>query len=219
VDHELINTAIVTGGHSFEIIGFTDLFRELPGVKAYIQHLDDFASASEAVRGSYDAILFYIFYQDEPKDEGQPWWAGKPKTTMEHLGVSGQGLVVMHHALLAYRGWPLWNEIVGVDDRGFGYFPGQHLRIKIADAAHPITLGMQDWEMLDETYTMTDAGLGNHVLLTTDHPRSMHTLAWTRQYKNSRVFCLESGHNNKAYVNPNFKIVLARGIAWAAGRI
>ena len=126
---------------------------------------------------------------------------------------------MLHHALLAYRGWSLWNDLVGVHDRGLGYYHGQDLHVHIADKEHPITHGLEDWTMVDETYTMADAGPGNHILLTTDHPRSMRTLAWTRRYKNSRVFCLESGHDNKAYSNLYFQQTLSRGIQWVAGII
>jgi hypothetical protein len=216
---DLIHTAVVTGGHSYDVIGFTDLFRELPGIQAYIQHIDDFASTREKVRDRYEVVLFYTFLQDEPQDEGQVWWMGKPKSALEHLGETGQGLVILHHALLAYRGWSLWNDIVGVEDRGQGFHPGQQIRVHVEDESHPITDGLADWDMVDETYTMADAGPGNHILLTTDHPHSMRTLAWTRTYRNARVFCLESGHNHKAFENEYFQTILARGIAWSAGRI
>jgi type 1 glutamine amidotransferase len=66
---------------------------------------------------------------------------------------------------------------------------------------------------------MDEAGPDCHVLLTTDHPKSLRTLAWTRQHNKSRVFVLASGHDQKTYANPNFRTVLLRGIQWAAGRI
>ena len=48
---------------------------------------------------------------------------------------------------------------------------------------------------------------------------SMKTLAWTRQYKNARVFCCQSGHDNQVFADSNFRTVIARGIQWLAGRI
>ena len=45
---------------------------------------------------------------------------------------------------------------------------------------------------------MADAGGDNHILLTTDHPRSMRTLAWTRTFRHSRVFCLQPGDGERA---------------------
>ena len=73
--------------------------------------------------------------------------------------------------------------------------------------------------MVDETYAMNDAGQGSDILLTTDHPKSMHTIAWTRQFKQARVFCLASGHDNRTYLDPSFRAVVARAIRWLAGRI
>jgi type 1 glutamine amidotransferase len=73
--------------------------------------------------------------------------------------------------------------------------------------------------MVDEVYVMPSAGEGNEVLLTAEHPKSMKTLAWTRQYKKSRVFCLQSGHDSKTFVNASFQQVVSRGVAWCAGRI
>jgi type 1 glutamine amidotransferase len=105
---------------------------------------------------------------------------------------------------------------MGIADRKFGYHHDQKLKVIVADAEHPITKGLKSWEMVDESYTMADAGEGSHILLTTDHPKSMKTLAWTRQYKKSRVFCLESGHDNQTWADANFRAILLRGILWCA---
>jgi type 1 glutamine amidotransferase len=37
------------------------------------------------------------------------------------------------------------------------------------------------------------------------------------QFKKARVFCLQPGHNNDSYADPQFRTVLSRGIQWAAG--
>ena len=47
----------------------------------------------------------------------------------------------------------------------------------------------------------------------------MKTLAWTRQYKNARVFCCQSGHDDQVFSDPNFRKVISQGIQWLAGRI
>jgi len=53
-------------------------------------------------------------------------------------------------------------------------------------------------------------------LLTTDHHKCMRTVAWTHQVDQSRVFCLQSGHDDAAFSNPNFRKVVQCGIAWLA---
>jgi type 1 glutamine amidotransferase len=91
--------------------------------------------------------------------------------------------------------------------------------VKVASRKHPITRGLDSWTINDETYTMADAGEGNEILLTTDHPKSMKTLAWTRACKKARVFCFQCGHDNAAWSNATFREVMKRGIQWCARRI
>jgi type 1 glutamine amidotransferase len=127
---------------------------------------------------------------------------------------------VLHHAVVAYPQWPLWGEISGVPQRSkVGGMVEQTVHVEIADPTHPITKGLGPFDIIDEIYITADAGEGNHVLLTTDHPQSMKTIAWTRLHNASRVFCYQSGHDDVAFSNPYFRNVLARGIQWCARRI
>ncbi len=214
-----VRLAVVTGGHGFDVVNFHRLFRRFVEVDAYVQHLEDFANSSQQVRDAYHAVLFYFMPTQDPTEERRARHAGTPLSALEHLGQSEQGIVVLHHALLAYPTWPLWGQLVGIEDRSFGYSDGQTLCIEVADADHPVTRGLGSWSMVDETYSMADPGGESTPLLTTDHPESMRTLAWTRTHGRARVFCLESGHDNLTWMDHNFREVLRRGILWSAGRI
>ena len=200
-----VKTAVVTGGHRFDVVNFHHLFQSLEGVQPYIQHMDDFAAAPEEERDAYECVVFYTMLRGGPSDAGVPGYAGKPKTALEHLGATEQGILVLHHAILGYPEWPLWNELVGIGDRSFGYHHDQSLQVETADRSHPITRGVASWEMIDETYTMADAGAGSEVLLTTRHPKSMRTLGWAHTHKKARVFCFQSGHDNQTWGNGGFR--------------
>lgn len=204
--------ALITGGHPFDVPNFLALFRSMPGVDCYPQDIENFAMDWGGVRKQYDALVFYNMHMQQPAE-------GPIANLLRELGETRQGLVVLHHALLAFPNSPEWTEMVGISDRSFGYHMGQEVAVEIADASHPITQGMTGWRMPDETYTMADAGPGSRVLLTTHHPLSMCTLAWTRTYRNARVFCFQSGHDNRTWSHPSFREVLARGIRWSAGRL
>jgi hypothetical protein len=190
-----------------------------PELYVYLQSMDDFASSPEPVRDSYGVVRFYIMLMNGPVDEGLPWYAGKPKTALERLGATRQGIVVLHHAILAYPQWQTWSDITGIEDRGFGYHVGQTAASRVANPNHPIGRGIADWTMVDETYTMANAGPGSEVLLTYDHPRSMKTIAWTRQYRQSRVFCYQAGHDQQAWGDTGFREFLRRGILWSANAL
>lgn len=213
-----IKTAVVTGEHPFDVPALHTLFRDIPLVDFYPQHLDDFVADWGKMRQEYDVVVFYCFHQATPGQE-QGWWQQGRREALERLGEASQGVLVLHHALLAFPDWPLWSAVCGIADRSFSYHGGQTLGIEVVNAQHPITKGLTAWTMMDETYMMQDAGAASEVLLTTAHPLSMHTLAWTHHYRNARVLCLQSGHDSLAFANPSFRAVVAQGIHWLAGRI
>ncbi len=220
IKNKPLDIAVVTGAKSHDVINFHKLFGDLAGINTYIQHIDDFASTPEKVRDGYDAVLFYFMMPDGPTDDGLPGYCGKPKSAIERLGQTDQGIVVLHHALLAYPQWSVWNEIVGIRDRTLSsYEHDEKMSISVVDPAHPITQDLADWDMVDETYLMANAGDDNHILLKTNHPQSMETIAWARNYNNNRVFCLQSGHDHQTWEDKNFKTVLNRGIHWSCRQL
>ena len=214
-----IRVAVVNGGHSFNVVEFHDLFGRLSGIQAYIQHMDDFATSSLRVRNNYDVILFYTMLLDGPTDDGLEWYQGKPKSVLENLGQTDQGIFILHHSILAYRNWPIWGEIVGFDDLTHDVAMNQEISVQVTSPRHPITSGLSDWQMADETCNMKIPLPDSEILLTTDHPKSMKVLAWVRRYQKSRVFCFQSGHDSQAWQNQNFVTVLQRGIQWCAKKI
>lgn len=209
--------AVVTGGHPFDVPGFHSMIRAIapPGFDIVIQHLDDLASSPIQVLRGYDAVLFYFFPQDGPNDQGLPGHQGKPRWALEQVLQMGTGVIVLHHALLAYPQWELWDQVVGISGRSrFTYHPGQSLSVRIADPAHAITQGLEGWDMVDETYQMTEPD--GVPLIQVEHPHSMRTLGWARHHGPSRIVCLQSGHDADSWSTAGFQQVLRRGVAWAA---
>ena len=212
----VLKVAFVTAGHPYEVPPLHAALRALPGMEVFPLHMDDWCAAGKS-RQFYDAVVFYHMLMDGPPEKGA-WYQGETKAALEELGATAQGIVVLHHAILAYPQWKFWSELVGIADRKFGYHMDQQLHVRVADAGHPITRGLRDWDMPDETYTMAEplAADGNTPLLTVEHPRSMKCLAWTRQCGRARVFCFQSGHDGRTFVHPMFREMLARGIRWTA---
>lgn len=212
-----LRVALVTGGHPFDVPALHQMLRALPDIDAYPQHLEDWATNVGNARETYDVTLLYCLYREFPQS---PSWAEKAITpALESLGHDGRGIVVWHHALLCYPEWNLWGDLTGLRDRAFGFEQNQNVPCHIEQPAHPITQGLQDWTMNDEIYTMNGADDDCEVLVTTSHPRSMPHLAWTRTFRESRVFCFQCGHDQHAFENENFRQILACGIEWAARRI
>jgi len=214
-----MRVAVVTGRHPFDVAGFHALFRSFEGWDCIIQHMEDWTFTPKEVRETYDVVVFYNFHADVPPSEGAPWYDSQIGPALGQLGETRQGIVVLHHAILAFPTFDVWTELVGVEDRSFGYHLGQQVTVNVADGEHPIARGLGAWTMTDETYTMSDPGGDSRILLTTEHPLSMRSLAWTRRFRESRVLCLQCGHDNDAYSDPSFRQVLGRGIRWCAGQL
>ncbi len=206
-----ITVAVITGGHPYDVPNFHRLFRGLPSLDCYIQNIYDFSTSSESVRDAYDVVVFFNFNLT-PVPEGEE------KTVIEHLSDTGQGIVVLHHALWSYPQWPLWTKLSGIANGGAGAKDDVAMRVELATTQHPITAGLQSWDIIDETYKMEDAAPDSEILITTEAPDCIHTIAWTRKFGKSRVFCLELGHDNQAWPNENFRIVLERGIVWSTAQ-
>jgi type 1 glutamine amidotransferase len=195
--------------HTFDVPGLYTAFRSMPDADFYPQSLEDFVADIGGVRHEYDVVVFFNMHTQTPD--------ARTASALESLGETRQGIVVLHHAILAFPEWQFWSEVCGMEDRDFGVHANQDIRVHVEDPSHAITASLADWEIVDETYNMSDPGSGSHILLTTDNSNSMRTLAWSHQHRNARVFCYQSGHDNNVYADRNFRTVLHRGIRWVAG--
>ena len=220
---EKIKVAVITGHHPYEVVALQAFFRSLPEIDAYPQNLEDFVTDEGGSRSEYEAVVFYNYHLPTPGNEQFPL-GGNVREVLEQLGETDQGIFVLHHAILAYPDWPLWQQIVGSIypngmDPSREVLQDQRVSIQNVASDHPITEGLRAFEIVDETYPASEPGDGSEVLLTTNHPESMKTMAWTRTYKNARVFCYQSGHDNVAFNNTSFQTVVTRGIQWCARKI
>jgi hypothetical protein len=143
----------------------------------------------------------------------------------------GVGLVVMHHAIAAFKDWPEYEKIIGAkyylhpeEKDGVKHPPstcrhGVAMKIRVEDPDHPITKGLSDFEVKDETYATWTYHDGNHLLLSTDTTGSDRAIAWARSYRNSRVFYIQLGHGTETFADRNYRHVVTRAIRWAAMRL
>src|SRR4028118_538377 len=146
-----IKTAVVTGRHPFDVPAFHAVFRAMPDVDFYPQHMEDFVSDAGKVRRHYDVVVFYNHHQQTPGTE-EGWWDKSTLEALQQLGETQQGILVLHHGLVAWPQWTLWQELVGLADHSMNYKFGQQLQVEVAEAEHPITRGLSSWTMTDETY-------------------------------------------------------------------
>lgn len=217
-----ISVLVVTGGHDFEADPFFKLFKDNSEITyRAVEHPNAHALLKAEAAKRYDVLVLYDMYQPI-SEEAKADFVARLK--------EGKGLVVLHHAIASYQQWPEYAKIVGaryyleksvvngVEKPRSAYKHDMHFRVHVADPHHPITKGVQDFDIHDETYKWFDVSPDCHALLTTDEPESNKVIAWTKTYGPARVAYLQSGHDHFAYENPNYQRLLKQAIEWAAAR-
>jgi uncharacterized protein len=216
-----IRVLLTSGGHGFEEEPFYAMFDAMKDVEYTKAKMpDDAGMLKPGLEKKFDCIVMY--------DMCRPAINPDQQEAFKALLNTGIGLVSMHHNLGAHNGWDEFRKIIGgqfiwsdreIDGKAYKTTPWAHdqvLNIKVVAKDHPITRGIEDFTIHDETYGVFHVEPGIKPLLTTDHPDNNREVAWTHKYGKSRVFHLMLGHDGKAYANPNYRKVLNQGIRWAA---
>ena len=214
--NDLQQVAVLVENHPYDVMALQRMLDSFSDCKCYVQPVDLFVQDDN--RNKYDTVLWYNINWDPPKDDSV-----LKKYLEKEIGESRQGIILIHHALLNFQNWDLYTQICGLRERGantgFKYTQNETVNAHILDTGHPITKGISDFTVIDETYQIGEPEEpGNTILITTDNRTSMRNLAWTRQYKNSRVFACASGHDERVYADENYRKIINRALRWTAGR-
>ena len=203
-----IHALVITGGHGFEQDPFWEMFNSFENFSYdTVVFPDAFDYLNVETVKNYDALVFYDMWQEITADQQMAY--------LELLN-RGKPIVYLHHALISFPEWEEFNQIVGgVWTQGKGTVKHNvQYTIQIADPDHPVTKGMQDFEIEDETYGNFDTNPDVHVLLKAEHPESAPVIGWTHQYGNSQIVYIQLGHDGLAYGNPGYRKLVDQGIRW-----
>ncbi|UCE46211.1 MAG: DUF1080 domain-containing protein, partial [Phycisphaerales bacterium] len=218
-----LKVVVVTGGHGFEHDPFFEMFDKMETIE-YVEAVQkDHSELFEDISSwDYEVIVFYNMTQNI---------SPKRRRNFMKLLERGVGVVALHHTMGAYQQWPQFKKIIGtkyylnetVEDgvtHGKGSFKHDlDIRVHVANKRHPITKGLDDFTIHDETYRNCWFDEQNQVLLTTDHPTSDETIGWVRRCRKARVCTIQLGHDSKAYANSNYSQLVERAILWTAGKL
>jgi len=210
-----IQVAVLVENYEYDVVGFQTMLGTFTDCACYVQPVDLFVR-DEANRDRYDTVLWYNMNIPIP-DEGTPLRA----YMQNKLGTAGQGIVLIHHALLCFKHWELFTDVSGVsvrlEDGLFSYHQNTLVKCVIRDKGHPVTQGLRDFDIVDETYIIGEPDQpGNDILITAECPVGIKNIGWARTYKKSRVFATASGHDNRVYSDFNYRRLLHNAIHWTS---
>jgi hypothetical protein len=217
-----VRLLVVTGGHDFENEAFFQMFKDNPEVTFQaVEHPKAQAYFKADAAKAWDVLVLYDMYQPIT-EEGKADFLARLN--------EGKGLVVLHHAIANYQKWPDYAKIIGaryylekttvdgVEKARSIYKHDVNFRVKVANADHPVTRGVKDFDIRDETYNLYDVLPDAQPLLTTDEPTSHKVIGWAKAYGPARVVYLQGGHDHFAYENPSYRQILQQAIRWTAAK-
>ena len=221
-DASKLRVLVIYGGHSFETNEFFQVFCNNPEITFSTAHYPQAQTMFKpAAASSYDVLVFYDMWQDI-SDEA--------KSDLVNLIKGGKPLVALHHCLGSFQKWneyaniiggryheQKWNEH-GAEKPASTYKHDVDFTVHVVEPSHPVTKGLTDFAIHDETYGRIEVRPGSQVLLTTDEPTASHALAWAKTYGQARVVYLQLGHDHQAYQNPSYQQLLKQAIRWVAKR-
>jgi uncharacterized protein len=215
-----VRILVVTGGHSYNKTTFDEMLNGLG--KNIASQVVEFPAAFDEFlpenRSKYDVLVFYHMWQKiTPEQE---------KVFADCIR-DGKPVVVLHHSICAFDEWPEYWHIIGgkyfhkptiIDGKEYAactYIHDVHFPVHVVGKNHPITKGVKDFEIFDETYKGYYTEPGIMPLLTTTEKSSNPVIGWTWQYGKSRIVTLQSGHDTPTFQNSNFRKLLKQAIEWS----
>lgn len=128
---------------------------------------------------------------------------------------NGGGFVGIHSASDSFKNADHYWEMVG--GRFAGHGSGTYT-VYIYDHDHPITEGLKDFEIQDETYRHNyHKNAQMRSLIRMNRGDERQSMGWVSHYGKGRVFYTGLGHGRKAWSNPSFQRLVVRAMYWAAG--
>lgn len=217
-----IRVLLVCGGHDYQTNQFLQVFRDNSEITfTHVTHPDAHAWLSAEKAREWDVLVLYDMWQDISEAAQKDFLARLQE---------GKGLVVTHHAIANYQTWPEYERIIGaryylaatnrngVPKPRSQYKHDVKFRLRVLAPDHPVTRGLTDFDIRDETYRLFDVAADVTPLLGTDEPTSHPVVAWAKTYAAARVVYIQSGHDHYAYENPHYRRLLANAIRWTARR-
>ena len=94
------------------------------------------------------------------------------------------------------------------------YWTEEGRKVKWQRVEHPVTEGLEDFEVFDELFLVSGDMTRCKILgISNGHP-----VAWTKRYGKGRVFCTVLGHDERSWNNAGTQQLCIQGIEWAGGK-
>jgi type 1 glutamine amidotransferase/glyoxylase-like metal-dependent hydrolase (beta-lactamase superfamily II) len=191
-----------------------------------------FSDAGVAVRFAFDVRalsaenleevdLFCILrdgsHRPDATDKPAMWMTRDQENAIVGFVKNGGALLGLHNCPGLYpKGGP-YLELLGGTFKGHG--PLERFRVKVSDRHHPITRGVESFEVADEQHTPVPDLDKVHIFLKSYSERGVEGVAgWAYEFGEGRVAYLANGHTRESLAHPMVQLLLRNAINWGLKR-
>lgn len=143
-------------------------------------------------------------------------WSPEVAPRLDAFQQRGGGLVYLHWAVGAQGHPEPLAERIGFAAQIIAFRHGP-TELTFTDPAHSITRGFTQLSLLDETYWKMRANPRAAILASAIEDGAPQPQLWTYERGAGRVFGCIPGHYTWTHDDPLYRLLVLRGIAWAAG--
>jgi putative heme-binding domain-containing protein len=164
---------------------------------------------SPALIEKSDLIVFY---------SNNPGWNPERAKELDAFFARGGGAVFIHYAVDGHADVDALASRIGLAWKG-GASKFRHGALDLAfpNPEHPITKGFKNLKLIDETYwNLIGDPAGVTLLASGNEDGKPQPLFWVREQGKGRIFVSIPGHYTWSFDDPLFRLLLLRGMAWAA---
>lgn len=167
------------------------------------ENRDDFCKDKIA---PYDLIIDYTTEGDLTEDQSCGLLNGI---------IAGKGFIGIHSAADSFKNTPGYISMLG--GKFLTHPKQQPLTFNIKNHHHPVTKGLNDFEMVEELYLMETIGHFD-LLMSTWYDGFEHPITWVKPYGHGRVLYTAFGHGKEQTEHPHFQQLIINGVHWVCRR-
>jgi type 1 glutamine amidotransferase len=161
-------------------------------------------------REQFAAADVMVFYS---RNSG---WNAERAALLDEFQARGGGVVLLHWAMEG-RKEPAYSDRVGLATGAEIRYRHGEMELNFTNPGHPITRGFTTLKLVDETYWNFHGDEQRlSVLARAVEDNAPRTQLWAYEKGKSRVFGSIPGHYMWTFDDPLYRVIVLRGIAWAA---
>jgi len=144
-------------------------------------------------------------------------WNAERSALLDEFQERGGGVVLLHWAMAGWKDPLGYAKRVGLATSEGSKFRHGEMALDFTNREHPITKGFTELKLTDETYWAFYGDEAKiNVLAKAVEDGAPRTQLWTWEHKQGRVFGSIPGHYTWTFDDPLYRVIVLRGICWAA---